>query len=151
LVGAKLQLRFPKESIENKSYSTADVRLGRAGDFSVGSTAFHVTISPMPMLYERCRRNVVEGLRVYLLVPDTYLAGARQNAEIASPGKIAVESIESFIGQNIEELSQFSSDMLPHQFLRLLEIYNERVNIVEVDKSMLIQIPAPLQKASKVR
>jgi hypothetical protein len=57
---------------------------------------------------------------------------------------IEVESIESFVAQNIFELSEFSSDLLPSQFRRLLEIYNQRVNAVEIDKSMLIQTPANL-------
>jgi hypothetical protein len=33
---------------------------------------------------------------------------------------------------------------LPAQFRRLLEVYNERVDAVEIDKSMLIQVPANL-------
>ncbi|MGH7792768.1 MAG: DUF4928 family protein, partial [Thermodesulfobacteriota bacterium] len=69
LVGAKLQLRFPNVDIGNDSYSTADEQLGRHGDYRVGDTAFHVTVAPMPSVYERCMRNLSMGLRVYLLVP----------------------------------------------------------------------------------
>jgi len=47
LVGAKLALRFPNIEIGNESYSTADEQLDRPGDFYVGDTAFHVTVSPM--------------------------------------------------------------------------------------------------------
>jgi hypothetical protein len=148
LVGAKLQLRFPEEVIENKSYSTADVQLSRVGDFLVGTTAFHVTVSPMPAVYEKCRKNVRDGLRAYLLVPDKFLEGARQNAELASAGKISVESIESFVGQNVEELSTFSSELLPKQIFQLLQVYNQRVDDVEIDKSMLIETPPQLQKFS---
>ena len=108
LVGAKLQLRFPTETISNESYSTADDQLGRPGDFFVGSTVFHVTVAPMPPVFDKCIKNLEDGYRVYLLVPERELSGARYNAENKAPGKIAVESIESFVGQNIEELSFFN-------------------------------------------
>ena len=144
LVGAKLQLRFPDAEVANRSYSTADDQLGHPGDFLVGDTAFHVTVAPMSAVYERCKSNIEDGLRVYLLVPDRSLVGARQNAESVTPGKIAVESLESFVGQNVEELSTFSKNRLIDGFRRLLETYNQRVNAVENDKSMLIDIPQSL-------
>jgi hypothetical protein len=144
LIGAKLQLRFPNKQIENKSYSTADEQQNRPGDFFVGTTAFHVTIAPMPAVFEKCQRNSENGLRPFLLVPEGLLQGARQNAGLKPSVPIEVESIESFVAQNIFELSEFSSDLLPAQFRRLLEVYNERVNAVEIDKSMLIETPANL-------
>jgi hypothetical protein len=144
LVGAKLQLRFPSIQISNDSYSTADDQLGRSGDFQIGDTVFHVTVSPMSGVYEKCKRNIEEGLRVYLLVPDGRLIGARQIAEATAMGKITVESIESFVGQNVEELSIFKKDRIVEGFRRLLEIYNQRVEAIEMDKSMLIEIPRNL-------
>jgi hypothetical protein len=145
LIGTSLQLAFPNILISNESYSTSDDHLGRPGDFHVGDTAFHVTVAPMSVVsYERCKLNIEEGLRAYLLVPDRILAGARQNAEATAPGQIAVESVESFVSQNIEELSTFSKKSLTDGFRRLLEMYNQRVDAVENDKSMLIEIPQTL-------
>jgi hypothetical protein len=141
LVGAKLQLRFPEMPISNESYSTADDQLGRPGDFYIGDTAFHVTVSPMPLLYEKCKNNLDKGLRVYLLVPDRSLHGTRQNTELLMAGKIAVESIESFVSQNIEEISVFSKSQLTSGFRNLIKTYNERVDASEIDKSFLIEIP----------
>lgn len=146
LVGAKLKLRFPGKDIENKSYSTADAPQDRPGDFLVGSSAFHVTIAPTASVFTKCQRNIQDGLRAYLLVPDKLLQGARQNAELTVVGPIDVEPIESFIAQNVLEVSEFSDELLPKQFLRLLQIYNERVDGVELDKSMLIEIPKSLQR-----
>jgi hypothetical protein len=144
LVGAKLQLRFPELSVGNESYSTADDQLGRPGDFYIGDTVFHVTVAPMLPVYEKCKQNLANGYRVFLLVPERSVAGARQNAEMMSPGQIAVESIETFVGQNIEELSCFSRDKLKNGFKRLLETYNSRVTKAETDKSMLIEMPKNL-------
>lgn len=100
LVGAKLQLRFPNDTIRNESFSTSDEQSNLPGDFVVGNTAFHITVAPMPLVYDKCTRNLNDGFRVYLLVPDRSLAGARQNADVILMGKIAVESIESFVAQN---------------------------------------------------
>ncbi len=144
LVGAKLQLRFPDIAVSNESYSTADDQLNRPGDFYIGDTAFHVTVAPMSTVYEKCKDNLENGYRVFLLVPERAVTGARQNAELMVPGRIAVESIESFVGQNIEELSHFTRDKLKNGFRRLLETYNDRVDAAETDKSMLVEIPRNL-------
>lgn len=146
LVGAKLQLRFPSLTVENRPFSAADEQVGHPGDFIVGSTAFHVTVAPMPGVFERCRENIDRGLRVFLLVPEEKLIGARQNADAVAPGRIAVESIESFVSQNIEELSAFSGEQLADQFRQLLETYNRRVDEAQDDKSLMVEIPPNLRK-----
>ncbi len=146
LVGAKLQLRYPDIKVDNYSYSTADDQLKRGGDFLINDTIFHVTAAPMPAVYEKCKSNVGNGFRVYLLVPDRFLTAAKDNAEMHLSGKIFVGSIEAFVGQNIEELSVFSRNRIISEFRQLLEIYNERVNAVESDKSLLITIPPNLLK-----
>jgi len=100
---------------------------------------FHITVAPIPAIYVKCRSNIEADLRVYLLVPDRCLIFAKQNAEAVVAGKIVVESIESFVGINIDEISFFKKDRIKEGFLRLLETYNQRVSEVETDKSMLIE------------
>lgn len=146
LVGAKLQLRFPNVEVSNESASTADRPTNRSGDFTIGSTVFHVTVSPMEGVYKKCQENIKDGLKVYLIVPDAKLAAARQLGEQYCNGHIAVESLESFISQNIEEISVFAADKLKHSLVCLVKIYNERVNAVEVDKSLMIELPSNLEK-----
>jgi hypothetical protein len=148
LVGAKLQQRLSPQQIvvSNESYSTADAQLGRPGDFLIGDTVLHVTMNPMPPLFDKCRRNLADGYRVFVLVPEDWVPWARQNAERVEVGRIAVEGIESFVGQNVDEMSGFSSQTLKSTFLELLEIYNRRVDLVEPDKSVLIQIPPNLRR-----
>lgn len=146
LVGAKLAVRFKKTEIPNFSISAADDQLGRRGDFCLGNTIFHVTVAPMPAVYEKCKRNIEEGLRVYLLVPDRLLMAARQFANETAMGKICTESIESFVSGNIEELSEFEGGRVKSSFRELLEIYNRRVDEIETDKSIMIEIPPNLQR-----
>lgn len=146
LVGAKLSLRFPGKEIRNKRFSESDAQGGYYGDFEVGNTVFHVTIAPMPELFDKCKSNLERGLRVYLLVPDAIVIGVRQNTAMVADGRIAVESIESFVATNVDELSEFDADRLKSGFGRLLETYNARVDEVELDKSMLIDIPPNLEQ-----
>ena len=146
IVGAKLQLRFPNMQIRNESFSAADDQSGQPGDFLVGSTSFHVTISPMSGVYEKCKKNIESGYRAFLIVPSERLVAVMDIADQVMPGKITVQSIESFVSQNIEELSEFSGNRITRGFYRLLKTYNERVEAVEIDKSMLIEIPKNLVK-----
>ena len=92
----------------------------------------------MPELFEKCKDNLERGLRVYLLVPDAIAIGRRQNTALVAGGRIAVESIESFVATNVDELCEFDGNRLKSGFRRLLETYNARVDGVELDKSMLI-------------
>lgn len=59
-------------------------------------------------------------------------------------GRISVRSIEDFVSQNLDELFALSDGDLISGFRRLLEVYNERVDRVETDKSLLIEIPRNL-------
>ena len=144
LIGAKLQLRFPNIVVSNESGSTADMQTQRPGDFLIGHTAFHVTVAPMQPVFDKCRHNLRQGLRPFLLVPDSKLIGARQIAEQTSEQQIAVESIESFVSQNINEICVFDKNHLTNSFKELVEIYNRRIDEVETDKSLMIELPSNL-------
>jgi hypothetical protein len=144
LVGAKLQLRFPAQDIENKCASTADAPQDKHGDFCVGGTIFHVTVAPMPPLVEKCQQNLEENLRPWLLVPERSTGLFRAEIEQRLTGPFTLSSIENFVAQNVSELAGFSDELLPKQLLQLLEIYNERVAAVEIDRSMQIETPSPL-------
>jgi len=55
---------------------------------------------------------------------------------------VAVESVESFVGQNVSELAKFSSGKLPQKLGELLQEYNKRVREVETDGSLMIEVPS---------
>lgn len=146
LVGAKLQLRFPAEEINSESYTTADVQTGRAGDFQVRDTAIHVTMSPTESLFrERCKHNIDQGFRSRVLVPEDKRAAAVQLAGLAFlEERVAIQSIEDFVGTNIEEIAIFSKNELGSQLRKLLESYNMRIQKAEADQSLKIDIPENL-------
>ena len=128
LVGAKLALRYPEMEIENHSYSTAAAPLNRQGDFVVNDTAFHVTVTPTPALLEKCEWNLRQGYRPVVLVPDRKREGTLQVAEsLGLQERVEVLAIESFVGQNIEELSRFGQAAFGENMRKLFEVYNQRV------------------------
>jgi hypothetical protein len=98
----------------------------------------------MPAHYDKCKANVQAGYDVYLLVPDRLMVGARQNTEGLLPGRISVQSLEAFVSQNLEELGGFTRPKRNAGFRILLETYNSRVDVIETDKSLLIEIPQNL-------
>jgi hypothetical protein len=147
LVGAKLAFLYPQKNIRNKQFSTSDTAGDHGGDFEIGNTVFHVTVAPMPELYAKLAQNLANGFRVYLLVPGAQVIGARQNADAVGARRVAVESIESFVATNVDEASEFDGERLKGGLRYLLETYNRRVNEVESDKSLLIEIPKNLPGA----
>jgi hypothetical protein len=145
LVGAKLQLRFPEIKVENELASAADLPSGRFGDFEIGDAVFHVTISPGVNVAEKCHKNLSVGKRAVLLVPETALLSARDYVQNVARDRVFVVSVETFVAGNLKELSVFRRSELVSGFRRLLELYNERIDAVESDKSLMIDIPPNLK------
>ena len=57
---------------------------------------------------------------------------------------MAVISIEDFVGTNVEEIASFTDQGIRTGLKDLLMRYNERVQAVEPDPSLLIAIPENL-------
>ncbi|MFN8304735.1 MAG: DUF4928 family protein [Saprospiraceae bacterium] len=146
LVGAKLQLRFPEFEITNEHVSSSDESTNRKGDFMVQSTIFHVTVAPGDKVIEKCRSNVNEGYRVYLLVPAERLGMIHSQVQDTFDGKVQLVSIENFISQNVDEIGEFGDKGITRGLVDLLQLYNQRVDAVERDKSLMIEIPTNLIK-----
>lgn len=145
LVGAKLAARFPNLTIQNFPVSAKDEGIGRSGDIHVGNTLFHVTVAPADAVLRKCEANLKAGFSVFLLVTDAKLDAARQLADVQGIAeRISVESLESFVGQNVAEQSEFSRPQFVTELGRLLHIYNQRVKEAETDRSLMIEIPASL-------
>ncbi len=111
----------------------------------MGNTAVHVTVSPSPSHYQRIEENLAHGLLVYFVVPDSVLLGVRQNVREDIRERVSVVSIESFVSQNIDEMAAFSESARNEKIARLLSEYNRRCLEVEMDPSLLIEIPQALK------
>ncbi|HLO40676.1 MAG TPA: DUF4928 family protein [Phycisphaerales bacterium] len=145
LIGATLAIRFPEKSISNHPYSAADDQGGRSGDFQIGGTAFHVTVAPSKAHAARCGKNLRDGLAAFMIVDEANVDRARYALEFENiVGRVAVESVESFVGQNLSELADFATDRVGPTWGSLLRTYNSRVSEVETDGSLLIEVPTAL-------
>ncbi|GAA1937522.1 DUF4928 family protein [Nocardioides hwasunensis] len=145
LVGAKLCLRFPSQDVENMGYTVADQQTDRAGDFTVGDTAIHVTMVAGFPLFEKCKQNIRDGFRPLILVPSYYLVGTRQQVSMQMGGeRMSVQAVEDFVGTNVEEMGGLTSLGIRGSLRDLLMTYNERVAAIEPDPSLLIVIPSNL-------
>lgn len=143
LVGAKLELRFPELEVGRDKANAADLQTDRQGDFQLGNTAFHVTVAPSSKLADRARENIMQGFRPVMLVPYSEVAfatGLFKSEELDN--KVGVQSIESFVGTNIEEIGYYASDNIRLGLARLIRKYNERIADCEVDQSLRIEEPA---------
>ncbi|MGH9203756.1 MAG: DUF4928 family protein, partial [Vicinamibacterales bacterium] len=141
LVGAKLEKRFPQANIPNNPGHAGDVQTGRAGDFPLGTTVYHVTAAPSRSVIEKCGANLAARLHPVLLVPRDAVAKAVHVAEDSDLDKrISIVAIEDFIALNILEMS----DGRDAEFVRTLEeivgVYNRRLSEVETDMSLKIEI-----------
>lgn len=143
LVGAKLELRFPDEEIGRDRANAADQQTDRQGDFQIGSTAFHVTMSPMAKLADRARANIMDGYRPVVIVPENKVDFAVGLFDSVGLGElVSVQSAETFIGTNIEELAGYGTTNIRAGVVALVRRYNERIEAVEDDKSLRIEEPA---------
>lgn len=142
LVGAKLELRFPDADVGRDKANAADQQTNRQGDFQLGNTAFHVTMSPMPKLVARAQENIREGYRPVMLVPYDkvqFATGLFESEGLSQ--RVGVQSIESFVGTNIEEMGGFESDDIRTGIAHLVRRYNERIYACETDKSLMVVEP----------
>ena len=62
------------------------------------------------------------------------------------PAAYLLSPIESFVSQNVEELSEFASEKVSQNMRLLLATYNERISRVELDLSLQIRIPTAMDK-----
>jgi len=145
LVGAKLAVRYPDSEIGNLPSSAGDKQTGRHGDFELGHAVFHITISPSAGVIDRCQENLDEGWKPYLIVPQEAVDAARLFARQRQlEARISFASVESFVSQNIEEISSFDRDSVRTGLKQLFEEYNRRVLEAETDPSVQVQIPQSL-------
>lgn len=141
LVGAKLAERFPGELIANHPGHAGDVQTSRNGDFQLGTTVYHVTAAPTEAVIARCGDNVEHGLHPYLLVPSDSVQAAKQLAKNAGlADDITITSIEDFVALNVIELAEGEQRKFIEVLSKIVDTYNDRLEEVETDRSLRIEV-----------
>ena len=147
LVGAKLDCALGNGKVDHRSFSTADAPGDRAGDFSIGDVAIHVTTSPGEAVIERCQDNLEGGYRPVLVTTREGVAvaeGLAKNKELAENKKLAermdVFELEQFLALNLYEWGAFETAGRRLAIEDLVRRYNEIVEDVETDPSLKIEI-----------
>jgi hypothetical protein len=141
LVGAKLDCALGAGQIEHNSFSTADAPSGRAGDFTAGDVAIHVTTSPGEAVIERCRENLNDGCRPVVVTLQrgvTVAEGLAHNAGVGD--RIDIFEIEQFVALNIYELGKFGHAGRRTAVAEIIKRYNAIVEEFETDPSMRIEL-----------
>lgn len=141
LVGAKLERRHPKAKIPNNPGHAGDAQTGRLGDFSLGTTIYHVTAAPARAVIEKCGENLAAGLHPVLLVPRAAVSKAVHVAEDQGLDKrITIIGIEDFIALNIVEMAEGKDAEFVKTLKEIVTVYNRRLGEVETDLSLKIEI-----------
>ncbi len=111
LVGAKLELILPPDSVKHNGFSVADAPSNRAGDFIFDDVCIHVTTAPTEALVRKCKNNLENGLRPLVVTTAKGVSGIDLLAANAGiEGRIDVFEIEQFVASNIYEISKFTQD-----------------------------------------
>ena len=135
LVGAKLSLRFKREmpvfpanKADRKSRSDREARLG---DFELASAVIEVAVGlPDEKHVAQIEEALEDSDREVWLLTRADRAATWKNELNGSDGvdvrRVVVTSVESFVGQNITELGEFSVKGKQSQLEALFDLYNTR-------------------------
>lgn len=139
LVGAKLDCALGAGQVDHNSFSTSDAQSGRAGDFFIGDVALHVTTSPGEGVVQRCKENLDDGHRPIIVTTARGLTAAEVLCENAGIGeRVDVFEVEQFVALNLYELGRFAAEGRRVAVNDLVNRYNEIVEDVETDPSLMI-------------
>lgn len=141
LVGAKLQKRHPTKTIPNFPAHAGDVQTRRKADFDVDLVSYHVTASPGLDVIRKCKANADSNRHPVLVVPRDKLGNARALAEVEKvENQLTIFALEDFISHNVIEISvERQTDFLT-TLKDIIEEYNRRVEEVETDVALKIEI-----------
>lgn len=139
LIGAKLSLVLPQGTLQHHGYSVSDAMSSRAGDFAIDDVILHVTTAPGEALMRKCAANLDGGYRPIIITVHSNMPAAESLAEIQGiGGRIDVLEAEQFIATNLYEISLFKTKERKITIERLVEKYNEIIDICETDPSLQV-------------
>ena len=111
----------------------------------VNDAAIHVTISPTEALLAKCQANIEQGFRPFILTPENRIGTVRSLADnIGIEDRITARELEEFVSGKVDDIAEYS-EAETRRILRLLfDTYNRRVSQIEIDPSLLLEIPENL-------
>jgi hypothetical protein len=141
LIGAKLDLALPNETITHHGSSVADASSSRSGDFEIDDVAIHCTTAPQLPLLQKCKMNLQSGKRPLILTMAKMIGAAEGLAEeLGINGRVEIMDAVQFIASNLYELSRFKSEQRQVSVHQLMEKYNEIISKYETDESLQIRV-----------
>lgn len=141
MVGAKLSLILPPDTLTFHGASVADSPTARSGDYIVDDVVIHCTTAPVEALIEKCSENIRAGLKPMLITIYQRVLFAEQLASnVGLEGRIEVLDFEQFIASNIYELSKFKAGERKITIDKIIAAYNAIIDACETDPSLRIEI-----------
>lgn len=141
LVGAKLQVALEgRADVEHHGANVNDVK-SRGGDFDLGDTSIHVSVSPGEALLLKCRDNLGQGRRPVIVTTREGLAvaeGLARNLGIAD--RIDTIEVEQFLATNIYEIGVFEAAKRITAISDIVDRYNAIIDEYETDPSLKIDL-----------
>jgi len=139
LVGAKLSIILPPDSMEIHGAAVADTPTERGGDFVIGNTIIHCTTMPNNLLIEKCAANIRSGYHpVIITILERVRTALDMASDVSLDGRIEVWDIQQFLSSNIQEHSFFMDENRNSTIANIINRYNEIVLNVENDPSLRI-------------
>jgi hypothetical protein len=141
LVGAKLDLVLGQGVVQHHAVSEADQAEGRAGDFTPGDVAIHVTTHASKALMARCADNLENGLRPMIItLPARAPAADAELEEAGISHRVDVLDIEQFLAANLHERALFHKQGQGPKVAELVARYNALIDAFERDPALRIEL-----------
>ena len=141
LVGAKLAVALGNRlEVTHHGASVADAA-ARGGDFDLGDTSVHVSVSPGEALLQKCEQNLNDARRPVIVTVREGVAvaeGLARNRGIAD--RVDVLEVEQFVATNIYELGAFHAETRREIVANIVERYNAIIAEHETDPSLMIEL-----------
>ena len=141
LIGATLARRYPDRDIADFCGQATNLQPEMDGGLALGTVTYHVAGKACKEVIARCKEDLGTGVLPVILVPHEQVAIAMWRAESDGvSNQVSIFAIEEFITQNIIELSTDSGEDLFTALQRIVSEYNRRLQEVETDMSLKIEI-----------
>jgi hypothetical protein len=138
LVGAKLQIRFPRKTIEVNPTFAGDQQTNRECDFTVDNLRVIVSATPNDGHYQSAMALADRGREVFLVVGERSYDRARKRIrETGYSGTVRVATIQDYVAGNMTEIGNEQGVPAREMCLKLVAEYNTRI-AADYDSSLQV-------------